>query len=113
MAREAPVLHVNLAVLTEKQLENVITEHCSFFGAVKDVTIYWSPNCPLARPFAMVSMETRGGTERLAAAFGERRIGRSVIVLLQHAADNWAQMNQQLLPAQDGSAALDRPGSQR
>lgn len=106
-------MYVDLGLLIEQQLENIVIEHCSLFGAVSKVTIYRSPSAPLARPFAMVSMETTGETRRLAAAFGERMIGQSVIILLQHAANNCAQMSRQWLPLESDTPALDPPGSQR
>ena len=82
----AAVLNVDLARLSEKELESVVASRCSSYGTVKSVSLHLCRGSPLARPFAMVSMETADETERVASAFGRPAIGSSAIVFLRQTA---------------------------
>lgn len=85
-AYEKPaVLSVDLARLSEKELESVVASQCSSYGTVKKVSLHLCRGSPLARPFAMVSMVTAEETERVASAFGRRALGSSAIVFLRQA----------------------------
>ena len=79
------VLSVDLARLSEKEVEKAVISRCSSYGTVKNVSLHLCRGSPLARPFAMVSMETPDETERVASAFGQRAIGSSTIVFLRQA----------------------------
>ena len=83
-AYEKPaVLSVDLARLSEKELERAVAGQCSSYGAVKQVSLHLCRGSPLARPFAMVSMMTPDETERIASAFGRRTVGNAAIVFLR------------------------------
>jgi len=83
-AYERPaVLSVDLARLSEKELESVVASRCSSYGTVKKVSLHLCRGSPLARPFAMVSMATADETERVASAFGRRALGSLAIVVLR------------------------------
>jgi len=77
------VLNVDLARLSEKELKGAVASRCASYGTVKEVSLHLCRNSPLARPFAMVSMATSDETERLATAFGRRKLGNSAIVFLR------------------------------
>ena len=88
-AYEKPaVLCVDLARLSDKELELAVASQCSSYGAVKQVSLHLCRGSPLARPFAMVSMATPGETDRVAAAFGKRMVGDAAIVFLRQS-DRW------------------------
>ena len=71
--------------LPEKDLEREVANQCAAFGTVKQVNLHLCRGSPLARPFAMVSMEMHDQTERLAAAFGRHALGSSAIIFLRQA----------------------------
>lgn len=86
VAYEKPsMLIVDLARLSEKELERAVADRCSSYGNVKKVNLHLCRNSPLARPFAMVSMATPGETEKVASAFGRRVVGNAAIVFLRQA----------------------------
>lgn len=76
------MLTIDLASWSEKELEDTVASHCSLHGAVKNLRIYQAAS-PLARPFALVDMETAEQAESLAAAYGRRRMGNSVVIVLR------------------------------
>jgi DNA-binding NarL/FixJ family response regulator len=78
-------LGLDLARLSEKELESAVASRCSSYGTVKKVSLHLCRGSPLARPFAMVSMVTADETERVASAFGQRALGSSTIVFLRQA----------------------------
>jgi DNA-binding NarL/FixJ family response regulator len=83
-AYEKPaVLSVDLARLSEKELECTVASLCASYGTVEKVSLHLCRGSPLARPFAMVNMVTPDETERVAAAFGRRTLGNSAIVFLR------------------------------
>ena len=85
VAYEKPaVLTVDLARLSEKEVERAIADHCASYGSVTKVSLHLCRNSPLlARPFAMVSMATPEETEKVACAFGRRTVGNAAVVLLR------------------------------
>ena len=76
-------LSVDMARLSAKELEKVIADRCTLFGTVKKVDLHLCRNSPLARPFAMVSMETSVQATKVASAFGRPALGGSAIIFLQ------------------------------
>jgi len=82
------MLSVDLSRLSEKELESVVASQCSSFGTVRKVSLHLCRNTPLARPFALVSMDTPDETERVASAFGQRPLGNSTIIFLRQT-DAW------------------------
>jgi DNA-binding NarL/FixJ family response regulator len=83
MREKSVTLNVDLMRLSETDLEKAIAAHCSTFGTVKKVGLHLCRNSPLARPFAMVSMETEEQTAKVASAFGRPVLGESAIIFLQ------------------------------
>jgi len=80
---KSAVLKVDLSRLSEKELESTIANQCASFGTVKKVSLHLCRNSPLARPFALVSMETPEQTAKVASAFGRRALGGSAIIFLR------------------------------
>jgi len=76
------MLKIDMAKLAGKELEREVARCCSCYGIVKSLRVY-PANGTLARPFALVDMETPGQAESLAHAFGRRAMGNSVVVILQ------------------------------
>ena len=84
----------NLANLSEKELEDVVTERCATFGKIRKLKVYVPRKNPHARPFALVDMETSEQAGSLAAAHGRVPIDTSVVIFLQRektSAYTWAQ----------------------
>jgi DNA-binding NarL/FixJ family response regulator len=79
------MLSVDLSRLSEKELENAIVSQCSSFGTVRTVCLHLNRSSPLARPFALISMETLDEAERVASAFGQHALGGSAIIFLRQA----------------------------
>ena len=69
-----------------EELAGQVAERCSTLGAVIKVTIHPARSGSPARPFAIVSMETRAGAESVAAALGGRTVGNSVVVFVEQPA---------------------------
>ena len=72
---------IDMAGWSEKELEDALARHCSLHGTVKKLRIYPARGT-LARPFALVDMETAAQAESLASAFGRRTLGNSVVIVL-------------------------------
>src|SRR5688572_24740054 len=86
MIRAASEIRTTLGVNMSRPEEEVAKEvasQCSSFGRVSQVKLHLCRNSPLARPFAMVSMDLHEDTEKLAAAFGRHALGSSAIVFLR------------------------------
>ena len=75
------MLKIDMAGRSEKELEDEVARYCSLHGTVKKLRIYKAGGT-LARPFALVDMETAAQAECLAAAFGRRTLGNSVVIVL-------------------------------
>ncbi len=80
------MLKIKMSHLSERELEGVVTEHCSCFGAVKKLKIYLPRNGSRARSFALVDMETPQAAARLAAAMGQLTLDNAVVIFLQQEA---------------------------
>jgi hypothetical protein len=76
------VLKIDMTGLTGEELERELARHCSRHGVIRGLRIY-PANGTLARPFALVDMETPAQAECLAAAFGRRTMGSAVVIVLQ------------------------------
>ncbi len=79
-------MKVDLAGSSDEELANLVAQRCSGLGIVNKVTIYAARAGASARPFAIVSMDTRKAAENVCAVFGGRTVGNSVVVFLQPAA---------------------------
>jgi hypothetical protein len=79
---EPSVLKIDLASLSERELEDAVVKYCSSCGNVRKLRFYPAAGT-LARPFALVDMETAEQAERLAAAFGRLAMGNAVVIVLQ------------------------------
>lgn len=77
------MLRINMSHLSEKELEGVVTEHCSSFGSIKKLKVYLPRNGSRARSFALVDMETPEEAARLAAAVGQLTMDNAVVIFLQ------------------------------
>ena len=66
-----------------EELAAAVRRSCSLYGTVTKVQVYPEPSNATVRPFALVSMAAREQAEMLAAAFGGRTLGRTVMVVLQ------------------------------
>ena len=66
-----------------EELAASIRRSCSLFGIVTKVQVYPEPSDATVRPFALISMAAREEAEMLAAAFGGRTLGRTVMLVLQ------------------------------
>jgi hypothetical protein len=67
---------------TAEELAASVQRSCSLFGTVTKVQLYPEPTDASVRPFALISMATREEAEMLAAAFGGRTLGRTVMLVL-------------------------------
>lgn len=76
------MLRVDMTSLSQQELEDTVARYCSSCGNVKKLRVY-PPEGGLARPFALVDMETAEQAERLAARFGRHAMGNAVVVILQ------------------------------
>lgn len=75
------MLKIDVTGLSGKELENAVTRHCTAWGSVKKLRIYPVGDA-LARPYAMVHMETAAQAEGLAAAFGLLAMDNAVAIVL-------------------------------
>lgn len=76
------MLRVDMTSLSQQELEDTVARHCSSSGNIKKLRVYPTAG-GLARPFALVDMETAEQAERLAARFGRHAMGAAVVVILQ------------------------------
>ena len=77
------MLTITLLEGSAEELAAGVRRSCSLFGTVTKVQVYPEPSDPTVRPFALVSMAAREQAEMLAAAFGGRTLGRTVMLVLQ------------------------------
>ena len=68
-----------------------VRQSCALFGTVTKVQVYPEPSDATIQPFALVSMAAREQAEMLAAAFGGRTLGRTVMLVLQKPAAGTAR----------------------
>jgi hypothetical protein len=80
------LLNIETTGVCDAELERLVAARCSEFGWVQQVKLYRArPGAP-ARSFALVSMDTREASEKLAAAFGRSALGYAVVIFLEEAA---------------------------
>ena len=77
------MLTITLLEGSTEELAAAVRRSCSLFGTVTKVQVYPEPSDATVRPFALVSMAAREQAEMLAAAFGGRTLGRTVMLVLQ------------------------------
>ena len=77
------MLTITLLEGSEEELAAAVRRSCSLFGTVTKVQVYPEPSDATVRPFALVSMAAREQAEMLAAAFGGRTLGRTVMLVMQ------------------------------
>jgi hypothetical protein len=77
------VLTITMLEASAEDLAASIRRSCSLFGTVTKVQVYPEPSDAAIRPFALISMAAREEAEMLAAAFGGRTLGRTVMLVLQ------------------------------
>ena len=77
------MLTITVPEASADELAASIRRSCSLFGTVTKVQVYPEPSDATVRPFALISMAARGEAEMLAAAFGGRTLGRTVMLVLQ------------------------------
>ncbi|HKA42955.1 MAG TPA: hypothetical protein VKF40_13290 [Burkholderiales bacterium] len=80
------MLQMDLARSCE-ELAGEVGERCSALGQVIKVTAYPARSGASARPFAIVSMALRLEAESVAATFGGRTVGNSVVIFLEATAE--------------------------
>jgi hypothetical protein len=83
LLQESTVLTITMQEDSAEDLAASIRRSCSLFGTVTKVQAYPKPSDATVRPFALISMATREQAETLAAAFGGRTLGRTVMLVLQ------------------------------
>ena len=77
-----------------EELAAAVQRSCALFGTVTKVQVYPEPSDATVRPFALVSMAAREQAEMLAAAFGGRTLGRTVMLVLQEPVTGAAPRNE-------------------
>jgi len=77
------MLRVDVQNLSEKQLRKTVESTCARYGKVTQVEVCYDRLSEFARPFALVYMETVAESCKLAAAFGGRIVGPSVLIPLR------------------------------
>ena len=80
------MLTITMLEGSAEELAASVRRSCSLFGTVTKVQVYPEPSDATVRPFALVGMATREQAEMLAAAFGGRTLGRTVMLVLQEPA---------------------------
>jgi hypothetical protein len=73
----------DLAALSDKDLEGIVTRICSPYGKVVRVAVHSAHANPNVRSFALVDMSAVSEAERLAIAFKRPRMGSAVLLLLE------------------------------
>jgi len=77
-----PALDAPLSDLSVEELESGVARMCGAYGTVVKVAIHLSQAHLKIRAFALVDMADAGEAERLAIAFGRKRMGAAVLLLL-------------------------------
>ena len=86
-------MKLNMASMSEQEVEQAVAERCSSYGTVKKLKIYLPRRDTVARPFALVDMTTRDEAAELASAMGRLfGIGNAVVVFLQQEHDRVAAL---------------------
>ena len=87
------MLTITVLDASADELAASIRRRCSLFGTVTKVQVYPEPSDATVRPFALISMAAREEAEMLAAAFGGRTLGRTVMLVLQKPAGGAAPVH--------------------
>ena len=85
-------MKLNIAGMSEQEVERAVTESCSSYGTVKKLKVYLPRRDTVARAFALVDMTTRDEAAELASAMGRLFIGNAVVVFLQQEHDRVAAL---------------------
>ena len=76
------MLTVDIAGLTDQELQRTVWAGCARFGAVVRVRVHVSRINSPSRPCAIVDMATAEEAKRVADSYAATSIGKSVVILL-------------------------------
>ena len=74
---------LDMAGLSDRDLENIVAQHCSQFGTVKSLRIL-PPDDLVAYPIALVQMSSAAGLDAVSAAMGDSKYHFTVTIKLKH-----------------------------
>lgn len=75
---------LNMAGLSEAELEKIVADRCSPFGSVASIRVL-QPGYPSRYSIALVRMSTAGALEKVVAHLGASKSGATAIIRLEQA----------------------------